>query len=101
MDNKRQTALISLDISAAFDTINHRVLLERLSSDFSVDGAALDWLRSYLVDRLQFMKLGSHSSATVRFKQASKHTPCKNDEKKKLKIMKRYEMRMNNEVKWD
>jgi hypothetical protein len=54
MDNKRQTALISLDILAAFDTINHRVLLvlwrEPYSSDFGVDGTALDWLRSYLVD---------------------------------------------------
>ena len=66
MDNKRQTALISLDISAAFDTINHRVLLERLSSDFGIDVADLDWLRSYLADRLQFVKLGSHSSTTVR-----------------------------------
>lgn len=66
MDNKRQTALISLDISAAFDTINHRVLLERLSSDFGVDGVALVWLRSYLLDRQQFVKLGSHCSATVR-----------------------------------
>jgi Reverse transcriptase (RNA-dependent DNA polymerase) len=51
MDNKRQTALISLDISAAFDTINHCVLLERLRSDFGVDGVALDWLRAILFTR--------------------------------------------------
>jgi len=65
-DNKKATVLISLDISAAFDTINHDVLLQRLQSDFGVDGAAAAWLHSYLTDRQQFVKLGQHSSAMMR-----------------------------------
>jgi len=37
------------DISAAFDTIDHNILLTRLSSWFSIYGSALDWLKSYLL----------------------------------------------------
>lgn len=63
-DNKKATLLVGLDISAAFDTIEHHILIDRFESEFGVDGAALNWLRSYLSDRLQFVKLGDHSSAT-------------------------------------
>ena len=56
MDNGSFTALVSLDISAAYDTIDHCVLSSRLQSDFSIDGKALAWIQSYLSDRqpLQF-----------------------------------------------
>jgi len=66
MDNKRLVTLIGLDISAAFDTISHEILLRRLCVEFGVTDKALDWVRSYLSDRVQFVKLGRHSSATVR-----------------------------------
>ena len=42
MDNGSFTALVSLDISAAFDALDHSVLPSRLQSDFSIDGIALD-----------------------------------------------------------
>jgi len=58
--------MISLDISAAFDTINHGKLLSRFRDKFGVTDMALDWLRSYIEDRHQFVKLGRHSSATIR-----------------------------------
>jgi retron-type reverse transcriptase len=64
-DDKKLTALISLDISAAFDTISHDTLLNRLETEFGVDGISLSWLRSYLTNRSQFVKLGRHSSKTV------------------------------------
>ena len=39
-DNKKVTALVGLDISAAFDTLEHETLINRLESQFGVDGAA-------------------------------------------------------------
>jgi hypothetical protein len=36
--------LVGLDISAAFDTIDHEVLLKRFQTDFGVDGTATAWL---------------------------------------------------------
>ena len=50
-DNGEATLLISLDLSAAFDTIDHTILLNRLQSMFSVSGSALKWLQSYLTNR--------------------------------------------------
>lgn len=41
--------LVSLDISAAFDTINHDMLLCRLQSDFRVCGTPLQWISSCLI----------------------------------------------------
>jgi len=52
VDDKKLTTLISLDISAAFDT-SHGTLLKRL--EFGVDGIGLSWLQSYLTDRSQFI----------------------------------------------
>ena len=65
-DDKRATILVGLDISAAFDTINHDVLVDRLRNQFGVDGGASSWLRSYLTDGRQYVKLGEHSSVTTR-----------------------------------
>ena len=65
-DNKEATILVGLDILAGFDTINHDVLISRLVNQFGVDGGASGWLRSYLTDRSQYVKLGEHSSATTR-----------------------------------
>ena len=45
MDNGRVTALTLLDLSAAFDTINHSILMDRLSVWYGVSGIALSWFR--------------------------------------------------------
>jgi len=42
-----------LDLSAAFDTVDHEVLLEILTPCFSAGGVALEWFNSYLSDRTQ------------------------------------------------
>ncbi len=53
LDNKCAVALVLLDLSAAFDTIDHTVLLSRLKNRFGIRGNALAWIKSYLTDRSQ------------------------------------------------
>ncbi|PVD20251.1 hypothetical protein C0Q70_20748 [Pomacea canaliculata] len=57
--------LVLLDLSSAFDTINHRLLLQRLSSEAGIHGAALQWIDSYLAERSQRVIVGSASSEAV------------------------------------
>ena len=59
MDDGRVTALTLLDLSAAFDTIDHTILLSRLGNWFGVSGKTLDWFKSYLTGRSQRIKLGN------------------------------------------
>ena len=59
MDDGRVTALTLLDFSAAFDTIDHTIILRRLGNWFGVSGKALDWFKSYLTGRSQRIKLGN------------------------------------------
>jgi len=49
--HKKLSCLCLLDLSAAFDTIDHDMLLTRLSSWFSIHGSVLNWFKSYLLSR--------------------------------------------------
>ena len=62
IDKGRSTLLVALDISAAFDTVEHPVLLRRLEACFGVTGSALSWISSYFSDRSQFVRLDSFLS---------------------------------------
>ena len=61
-DHGQPTLLVSLDLSAAFDTIDHSTLLSRLTTSFGVNGTALAWIASYLTNRSQTVCMGSVSS---------------------------------------
>ena len=45
------TVLTSLDLSAAFDTVDHAIFLRRLNFLYGVDGVPLNWFKSYFNDR--------------------------------------------------
>ena len=49
--DRQVTLLVLLDLSAAFDTMDHQVLLNRLRLSFGIHGYALEWIESYLSDR--------------------------------------------------
>ena len=63
IDNNNTVILLLLDLSAAFDTVDHSILLSRLSSRFGIKGTVLAWLRSYLTSRKQFVNVNKCRSS--------------------------------------
>ena len=51
MENNTNTAMVGLDFSAAFDTVNLRILLDVLNKYFGIQRMALKWIKSYLTNR--------------------------------------------------
>jgi retron-type reverse transcriptase len=49
--NREGVFLVLLDLSAAFDTVDHGILLRRMSCEIGVTKRALDWLKSYFTGR--------------------------------------------------
>ena len=59
---EKVTALIAFYLSAAFDTVDHGILLTTLNSNFGIDGRALEWIRNYLAPRDMKIKIGKSYS---------------------------------------
>ena len=61
-DNGLVSILVLLDLTAAFDIIDHKILLQRLEQHVGIKGMTLGWLKSYLSDRFQFVNVNNDSS---------------------------------------
>jgi len=53
-------------LSAAFDTVDHHILLQRLEHYYGITGLVRQWFQSYLVGRSQFVRTGSSTSSLAR-----------------------------------
>ena len=65
-DRNETTLGIFLDLSKAFDTVNHEILCQKLQH-YGIRDTALAWIKRYLDDRTQFVQFGSHRSSAENF----------------------------------
>ena len=63
LDIDNISVLLLLDLSAAFDTIDHQILLSRLNSVFGIQSTALQSFHSYFSDRYQSTSVNNSSSS--------------------------------------
>jgi hypothetical protein len=66
VDQGDVAVLALLDLSAAFDTVDHEILLRRLRVSYGVDNGAIAWLSSYLTGRTQYVRYASVNSEPTR-----------------------------------
>ncbi len=66
-DSGSLSIILLLDLSSAFDTVCHKILLSH-HAEFGISGSALSWFSSYLTDR-QYISLHNSKSPTVLLKQ--------------------------------
>lgn len=57
--------ILFLDLSAAFDTVDHQLLLERLKYRFNMSGVVLKWFNSYITERSQAVHIDGFNSSFV------------------------------------
>uniref|UniRef100_A0A672HD57 Reverse transcriptase domain-containing protein n=1 Tax=Salarias fasciatus TaxID=181472 RepID=A0A672HD57_SALFA len=61
-DQGSPSLLILLDLTAAFDTVDHNILLHRLQYNIGLSGTVLNWFKSYLAGRAEYVALGDARS---------------------------------------
>jgi len=66
VDKGDVAALALLDLSAAFDTVDHDILCRRLELTFGLNGPVLFWFQSYLRGRSQYIRRGMQRSSSVQ-----------------------------------
>ena len=67
VNNKKLVCGIFLDLTKAFDTVDHTILLKKLSN-YGIRGITHKLLESYLSNRFQFVTLGGHQSDLTEIK---------------------------------
>ena len=65
LDDGDVVLLVLFDLSAAFDTIDHNLLIERLREEAGLTETKLQWVQSYRIDRIQAVKINNSVSSDV------------------------------------
>ena len=73
LDVKHCTILASLNLSAAFDTVDHKVFLHKLYNEFGIEDEAQNWFRSYLDNRKHRVSINGISSDSHKLKCGVPH----------------------------
>ena len=60
-------SLVLLDLSATFDTIDHDILINRMSARFGITGTSLKWFESYLSNRSQCVQIKNPTKQKLHF----------------------------------
>ncbi len=75
MDNGEINCVVFLDVRKAFDSINHKILIDKMRNLFGIIGIQLKWFESYLNNRVQQCmingKLSSQKTITCGVPQVS------------------------------
>ena len=79
LDKKRDVILCLADFSAAFETVDHDILLNRLQYRFGFTGTALEWFCSYLVNRRQYVSISSTNSPASKSKSSKCESKSSHD----------------------
>uniref|UniRef100_A0A3B3B5V6 Reverse transcriptase domain-containing protein n=1 Tax=Oryzias melastigma TaxID=30732 RepID=A0A3B3B5V6_ORYME len=64
-DSGNMSVLVLLDLSAAFDTVDHAILLRRLENWVGLTGPVLNWFKTYLENRKYFVSIGNFTSEPI------------------------------------
>ena len=62
MENKKVTAVMAINLSTAFDTVDHGILIAVLRERFGITDTALSWFKSYLHPRYCKVNVGTNYS---------------------------------------
>ena len=65
LDSKKVACGIFIDLQKAFDTVNHSILIDKLSH-YGIRGTASNWFRSYLSNRKQYVSINSTDSESIQ-----------------------------------
>src|SRR5664279_3839710 len=62
-DSGKISLLCLLDLSAAFDTVDHEILIDRLRKSYGIEGTVLSWIESFISCRTQYVAIDGQQSA--------------------------------------
>ena len=76
IENMNCTALVGIDLSVTFDTVDHNIFIDAMNINFGVNGTALKWLESYLRPRWFKVNIGKKYSNPISLEVSVPQGSC-------------------------